>query len=113
MGEVRGKAINEILKEIAVDAINKAEKAISAYASDCEIDEERILAFDSDKIQGWLNITDLLRNACNLAIERDKLCKNNPTCPDCGTNQVQIIDVGLQQWICRRCKNAFSTDFEI
>lgn len=46
MSEVRDKAVNQILKEACVDAINKAEKAAYIYASACEIGKERECAFE-------------------------------------------------------------------
>ena len=58
-----------------------------------------------------LNIPDILRNAENMAIERENLCKNSPKCGKCGTYQVQIIDVNNQKWKCRNCKHEFCTDW--
>jgi hypothetical protein len=47
------------------------------------------------------SLPDFLRDAYILAGERETLCKNQPACPDCRSHQVQLIDVGLQQWRCR------------
>lgn len=58
-------------------------------------------------------VPDFLRNAINLADEREALCKKQPKCPECKTYQVQIISVGLQEWKCRHCKLTFFTDYEI
>ena len=58
-------------------------------------------------------IPDWMREAEWLAIDREKLCKNNPACPECGTQQVQIISVGSQEWKCRHCKFTFFTDYKI
>ncbi len=60
-----------------------------------------------------LIIPDCIRNADYLAQERISLCANNPECPECGTNQVQIISVSHQEWKCRECKTEFVTDFDI
>ena len=60
-----------------------------------------------------LVIPDFLRNAENLARERESLCKKQPNCPECNTQQIQIIDVGNQQWKCRECKHVFCTNFNI
>ena len=46
MPDTRTKAVNEILKDSAIYAINKAEKAIYVYACDCEIGKERVKAFE-------------------------------------------------------------------
>lgn len=60
-----------------------------------------------------LVIPDFLRDAYILAGERESLCKKRPTCPQCRTHQIQIIDVGNQKWKCRHCKNVFFTNYEI
>jgi len=60
-----------------------------------------------------LNIPDFLRDSYILAGERESLCKKQPACPECKTHQVQIIDVGSQEWKCRHCKYIFFTNYEI
>lgn len=60
-----------------------------------------------------LMMPDFLRDAYILAGERELLCKKQPVCKKCRTQQVQIIDVGRQEWKCRHCKNVFFTDFDI
>ena len=60
-----------------------------------------------------LNIPDILRDAYNLAGERELLCKKQPACPNCETRQVQIIDVSNQEWKCRHCHKPFFTKYEI
>lgn len=60
-----------------------------------------------------LNIPDFLRDAINLSNERELLLKNKHSCPKCYTYQVQIIDVGNQEWKCRHCKHVFNTDYDL
>lgn len=60
-----------------------------------------------------LPIPDFIRRAERVAEDRDKLCKNNPACPECGTRQVQIIEVSIQEWKCRHCKHVFNTAYKI
>lgn len=67
------------------------------------------MANDND----YLILPDFIRNAELLAIDREKLCKNHPACPECGTMQVQIISVGQQEWKCRHCRTTFYTDYKI
>ena len=66
-----------------------------------------------DPGEQMLAIPDFLRDAELLAIDREKLCKHNPRCVPCGTQQVQLIDVGKQEWKCRHCKQTFTTDYKI
>lgn len=63
--------------------------------------------------QPLLNIPDLLRNAENLAKEREFLCKQSTVCDSCGANQVQLTDVSNQNWKCRHCGNKFKTHYTI
>lgn len=47
--------------------------------------------------------------AIKLAKERERICKNSPLCPECATEQVQIIDAQTQEWKCRHCRHIFFT----
>jgi len=56
---------------------------------------------------------DMLIDAYNLAGKRESLCKKQPSCPFCGTHQVQIIDTNNQKWKCRHCFYEFKTRYRI
>jgi len=39
---------------------------------------------------------------------RQELCKHAPTCPECKTDQVQLVEwIGEVKWKCRLCKTVF------
>jgi len=39
---------------------------------------------------------------------REHLCRSSPNCPECGTEQVQImLGTNPAEWRCRHCKHNF------
>lgn len=53
---------------------------------------------------------DILHHAETLAKRREMLCKKSPLCPDCDTDQVQLIEWiegKVAEWKCRHCKTCF------
>ena len=58
------------------------------------------------------NFKQVMANALKLAERREWLGKNAIHCPQCGTEQVQLVDhiVKPAQWKCRHCK--YKYEFE-
>ena len=54
-----------------------------------------------------INIWDVMDAAMETAKRREAVCKNAPCCPQCGTNQVQLIDMEPVEWRCRGCRFQF------
>ncbi|SEN77498.1 hypothetical protein SAMN05216325_1645 [Nitrosomonas marina] len=56
----------------------------------------------------------IIAGALALARRREHLCRHASPCPNCGTNQVQLID-GLCNpalWRCRECRKGFEYEPE-
>lgn len=61
-------------------------------------------------------MTEELMREMNLnADRRDELCNNSPSCPECGSPQVQLmawVGVVPASWRCRNCKLQFEYEQE-
>ncbi len=55
-----------------------------------------------------------LKNALRLADRRVKLCSPSPICPECGAEQVQLVEwIELPaKWRCRECGHRWKTNLE-
>ena len=57
-----------------------------------------------------LNAAEILKYTTWLAERREALCKEPPLCPDCRTDQVQLIEwieEETAEWKCRHCRTRF------
>lgn len=45
--------------------------------------------------------------------KNERVYNIQPKCPECGTQQVQILDVDTQEWWCRHCQHRFTTEVEL
>lgn len=54
-----------------------------------------------DGLMGWV---------VERADKNSKVYAIQPTCSECGTRQVQIMDVDRQEWRCRKCGLEFTTE---
>lgn len=58
-------------------------------------------------------LEEIMKVAAEAADKRLKLCAKQPECIQCGTRQVQILNVNDQEWKCRKCSMIFFTNYEL
>ena len=58
-------------------------------------------------------MSDLLEWVTQRAEKNEAVYRIQPTCSECGTKQVQIMNVDKQEWRCRKCGLEFTTEVDV